>query len=303
MTACQSEEVNHLTNRITKQHGRPLLIDKLLEASVANNISALVFGRRFPFEDPVRAFFDSRNDKLARVFATGAHYVFFPRWIFYIRNLLPSSGARIVKEVYEEIARFISGEVESHESSLDDTDNRDFIDGYMKKIKEDRDSQVSNFKIRYRDKKQQRRSPLSREGAFRARATIARAWKVPKPYRERVPSSVSRVGEDGFALPCDSAGGTPVPAVGPGSSAPKNVEPRRGGSRKRKLSKQKQRVYFRGTQWCLRRSIPRGGSSCHEKRALSASCSSASPSNLEVFFVFVHAPDDNGDDIFDKVHP
>ncbi|XP_077551822.1 cytochrome P450 2F5-like isoform X2 [Haemaphysalis longicornis] len=143
------EEVNHLTNRIAEQHGRPILIDKLLEASVANNISALVFGRRFPFEDPVRAFFDSRNDKLARVFATGAHYVFFPRWIFYVRNLLPSSGARIVKEVYEEIATFISGEVENHETALDDTDNRDFIDGYLKKIKEDRDSRVSNFKMDY----------------------------------------------------------------------------------------------------------------------------------------------------------
>lgn len=143
------EEVKHLANRIAEQHRRPVVIDKLLDASVANNISALVFGKRFPFEGSVRAFFDSRNEKLARVFSAGAHYVFLPRWIFYIRNLLPSSGARIVKEVYEDIADFISGEVAAHEASLDDEENRDFIDGYMKKIKAHQDSPRTSFKMDY----------------------------------------------------------------------------------------------------------------------------------------------------------
>lgn len=68
-----------------------------------------------------------------------------------------------------------------------------------------------------------------------------------------------------------------------------------------KLSKQKQRVYFRGTQWCLRRSIPRGA----KPRAARASSERELSLTISVASRFIlrplHASEKHGDDNFQHI--
>lgn len=130
------EETEELIEKVMQVNGAPMIMDPLLQPSVSNNITALVFGRRFPYEHPTRKFLDDRNHKLSKEFETGTHYVFFPQWLFKLSNLLPSSGSRRVKAIFEDMGNFIRKEMESHMSTLEETSNRDFIDGYLKKMKE-----------------------------------------------------------------------------------------------------------------------------------------------------------------------
>lgn len=140
------EEVEELIEKITEAKGAPMILDNLLQPSVSNNITALVFGRRFPYEHPTRKFLDDRNHKLSREFESGTHYVFLPQLIFKISNLLPRAGSRRVKEIFEDMGNFIRKEMESHMSTLDETSNRDFIDGYLKKMKDHQYNPDSKFR-------------------------------------------------------------------------------------------------------------------------------------------------------------
>lgn len=140
------EEAEYLVTKIAEHNGSPLGIEKYLAPSVSNNITALVFGRRFPFEDHRRKFLDERNQRLAKLFEAGSRFTFLPRWLFALTDLLPNATSRIIKEIFEEMVGFIRGEVRDHEDTLDEHSNRDFIDGYIKKIKEHEANPESKFK-------------------------------------------------------------------------------------------------------------------------------------------------------------
>lgn len=140
------EETACLLEKIAEANGVPLDVEKYLAPSVSNNITALVFGRRFPLEDHRRKFLDDRTRRLAKLFQSGSRFTFLPPWVFWITNLLPNATSHLVKEIFDELAAFISEEVEQHEETLDEQSNRDFIDGYLKKIKEHEDDPDAKFK-------------------------------------------------------------------------------------------------------------------------------------------------------------
>lgn len=140
------EEAACLLENFDEAKGAPLDVDKYLAPSVSNNITALLLGRRFPLGDHRRKFLDDRMRRLAKLLLSGSRFTFFPRWVFWIANLLPNSTTHLVKECYNEFAGFVSEEVQHHEDTLDQQTNRDFIDGYLKKIKEHETDPDTKFK-------------------------------------------------------------------------------------------------------------------------------------------------------------
>lgn len=140
------EEAEYLVAKIAELKGSPLGIETYFAPSVSNNITALVFGRRFPFEDHRRKFLDERNQRLSKLFEAGSRFTFLPRWLFTFTNFLPNATSRIIKEIFDEMVGFIRGEVKDHEDTLDEHSNRDFIDGYLKKMKENQANPESKFK-------------------------------------------------------------------------------------------------------------------------------------------------------------
>ncbi|XP_077563753.1 cytochrome P450 2H2-like isoform X1 [Haemaphysalis longicornis] len=140
------EEAACLLEKVAETKEAPFDLEKYLAPSVSNNITALVFGRRFPFEDQKRKFLDDRSRRLAKLFQSGSRFTFLPCWVFKITNLLPNATSHLVKEILDELAGFISEEIEQHEETLDERSNRDFIDGYLKKMKEHENDPDAKFK-------------------------------------------------------------------------------------------------------------------------------------------------------------
>ncbi|XP_075543684.1 uncharacterized protein LOC142578168 [Dermacentor variabilis] len=141
------DEVQYLADKILELHGSPVDIRKYLVPSMSNNITSLVFGRRYPFEDRRRKFLDERLKKVLRIIGSGSLFTFLPSWAFFIFSMLPFTDVGKIKEVLEEMFEYVSEEVKQHEISLDENSNRDFIDGYIKKMKENEDNPHSSFKM------------------------------------------------------------------------------------------------------------------------------------------------------------
>lgn len=141
-----TEEAQFLLEKIAEMKGAPLDLDKYLAPSVSNNITSLVFGRRFPYEDHRRKYLDDRIRRFAKLFQAGARFTFLPCWIFRITNLLPYATSHLIEEILDELACFIRQEIDQHEETVDEQNNRDFIDGYLQKMREHEHDPDAKFK-------------------------------------------------------------------------------------------------------------------------------------------------------------
>lgn len=73
------EEIEYLIRKISDVKGRPIPAEQYLLPSVSNNVSALVFGHRYDFDDPKRKMLDGILDTGMRCLAAGAVITFMPR--------------------------------------------------------------------------------------------------------------------------------------------------------------------------------------------------------------------------------
>ncbi|XP_070390996.1 cytochrome P450 2A1-like [Dermacentor albipictus] len=131
------EEVQCFADLLASKKGRPTLIAEELAASVVNNISALVFGRRYEAGDPEGRFVVA----LLRKFLRHANFFSFMDFLPAIRALatfIPSSRLRIMNHVFTELAQLLRSEVKNREGSMEEHFDRDFVDGYMRKIQENK---------------------------------------------------------------------------------------------------------------------------------------------------------------------
>ncbi|XP_077520116.1 uncharacterized protein LOC144129934 [Amblyomma americanum] len=141
------EEARYLTEKILDLRGAPLEVRKYLVPSMSNNITALVFGSRYPFEDYRRKFLDETLAKALKIVASGPLFTFLPRWTFSVAELLPFTSISTIRSTLGDIFRFITEQVKQHEDTIDENSNRDFIDGYINKMKEHKDNPDSFFKM------------------------------------------------------------------------------------------------------------------------------------------------------------
>ncbi|KAL1473723.1 hypothetical protein MTO96_021835 [Rhipicephalus appendiculatus] len=116
-------ECRSMIEEVAKANGEPIAFQDYLLTSTSNNISALVYGSRYPFDHPRRRFLDSLLSDLFRAIRTGSLVEFVPP--------------------------FLLKQIKEHEATLDEHVNRDFIDGYLKKINENEADANPNFQQRY----------------------------------------------------------------------------------------------------------------------------------------------------------
>ncbi|XP_075543350.1 vitamin D 25-hydroxylase-like [Dermacentor variabilis] len=141
------EEVQCFADLLVSKKGRPTLIAQELAASVVNNISALVFGRRYEAGDPKGRLVVA----LLRKFLRHANFFSFMDFLPAIRALatfIPSSRLRIMNHVFTELAQLVRSEVKNREGSMEEHFDRDFVDGYMRKIQENKGTN-SHYNLRY----------------------------------------------------------------------------------------------------------------------------------------------------------
>lgn len=129
------EELECFVNVIKSKKGQPMLIADPLAASVANNISALVFGRRYDLEDPEGRFFVGLLSTFLRHAKLFWVMDFLPA-LRVIASYIPGSRLRIMKYVAGELTKLVRAEVQERDGNMENYADRDFIDGYLRKIQE-----------------------------------------------------------------------------------------------------------------------------------------------------------------------
>ncbi|CAN8032591.1 unnamed protein product, partial [Ixodes persulcatus] len=136
------EEISQLCDVLRSWDGKPKAVTDVLTSSVSNNITALLFGERFHYDDPRRHFLDTRAVK----FALNASFVSALDFLPVVRNLvshIPSSKFGITKDVLKSVHDFIRQQVREHSKTLEADVNTDFIGAYLKKINENNGGNAS----------------------------------------------------------------------------------------------------------------------------------------------------------------
>ncbi|XP_064461679.1 cytochrome P450 2F3-like [Ornithodoros turicata] len=138
------EEIQYLIEKLSASTGSPVLISQYLVPSMSNNITALVFGSRYPYGDRRRQFLDDSLRKVAKFVSTSSVLNFLPPMLNKLVLLPFTRWAPLIKAVTD-MKDFVRREVEAHRETLDNYSNRDFIDGYLKKMHENEGDPASNF--------------------------------------------------------------------------------------------------------------------------------------------------------------
>ncbi|CAN7986556.1 unnamed protein product [Ixodes hexagonus] len=143
------EESQHLAKRLEETNGSAILIQEYVTPSTSNNVAALVFGSRYDFEDPRRKAMVENLKEFIKALGSGTMLELFPDWIKGIIMALPFMRVVAIKTVIRNLIELTSQHVNEHEDTFDDHVNRDFIDGYLRKMKENEKDPTSNFNRPY----------------------------------------------------------------------------------------------------------------------------------------------------------
>lgn len=131
------EEVQCFMAVLASGKKQPMLVAHPLASSVANNISALVFGERYELGDPKGRYVEGMLSKLLRE----AHFFsptdFIPALRF-VATRLPNTQLYAMKSVLQELTQFIRKEVQERGAAKAEHMDKDFIDGYLRKIEENK---------------------------------------------------------------------------------------------------------------------------------------------------------------------
>lgn len=130
------EEAEYLVEKIAERKGEPLAIQDLLVPSTSNNVTAIVFGTRYAFEDARRLFLDDRLKKLSRFVGARRLSVLLPGWMNRLAAKIPILKNNLAGPILDELLAFVKREIREHEATVQEHSDRDFIDAYLKKIKE-----------------------------------------------------------------------------------------------------------------------------------------------------------------------
>ncbi|GBN20877.1 Cytochrome P450 2A8 [Araneus ventricosus] len=124
------DEINHFQEVLKSFNGQPIDLVVPLTSSMSNNISSLVFGKRYKYDDPERKLLDENLDELINLLGQTAFHVFFP----WIRNLpfLPNwLGIEKGYKQFEGSKEIFRKKIEEHKKTLDKRNIRDLIDSYL----------------------------------------------------------------------------------------------------------------------------------------------------------------------------
>ncbi|XP_075740978.1 cytochrome P450 2L1-like isoform X2 [Rhipicephalus microplus] len=141
------EEIQCFLNFVASAKGQPMLISQKLAASVANNISALVFGRRYDLDDPRCQHIEELLSKFLRNGSAFSLFDFIPI-VRLVSSCIPNTKICILNDVVKNFVQVIRAEVKKREDNMENYLDRDFIDGYLRKIEENKTTN-SHFNLNH----------------------------------------------------------------------------------------------------------------------------------------------------------
>uniref|UniRef100_A0A023GN25 Putative cytochrome p450 cyp2 subfamily protein n=1 Tax=Amblyomma triste TaxID=251400 RepID=A0A023GN25_AMBTT len=141
------EELQCFTDLLSSSKGKPMLVAQPLVSSVANNISALVFGRRYGLDDAKGRHVVGQLSKFLRYGNFFSVLDFLPV-VRLLAFYIPYTSLRVMRSISKELTKVVREEIKQREENTDDKLEADFIDGYMRKIKENEGTD-SHYTLKY----------------------------------------------------------------------------------------------------------------------------------------------------------
>ncbi|KAH8032889.1 hypothetical protein HPB51_003465 [Rhipicephalus microplus] len=145
----RKNECRCIIEEVAEARGEPITFHDYLLTSTSNNISALVYGSRYPFGHPRRRFLNSLLSDLFKAIFAGSLVEFVPPFLLEVVSKLPFLRQTAIVSKLWKFIEDAKTQIKEHEATLDEHVNRDFIDGYLKKINENEADPNSHFEQRY----------------------------------------------------------------------------------------------------------------------------------------------------------
>ncbi|XP_077520113.1 cytochrome P450 2A3-like [Amblyomma americanum] len=143
------DECRSIVEKVAEAKGAPIAFQDYLLTSTSNNISALVYGQRYPFEHPRRRFLDSLLSDLFAAIRTGSLVEFVPPSLLKVVSKLPSTRQTAITTKLLDFIDDTKKQIDEHKATIDEHFNRDFIDGYLRTIEENKNDPGSYFQTRH----------------------------------------------------------------------------------------------------------------------------------------------------------
>ncbi|KFM59349.1 Cytochrome P450 2A12, partial [Stegodyphus mimosarum] len=133
------EEITDLMQYFEKTDGKPTEVGPHLTSSVSGNIAALLFGKRLKYDDPKRVTLNNCLYEANKLFSQTSWQLFYP-WVVKVMKFLHVGDVGSLSRVYDKMKDYVSIQIKEHEETLNKTNIRDFIDGYLVEIHKRNDS-------------------------------------------------------------------------------------------------------------------------------------------------------------------
>ncbi|XP_035208263.1 vitamin D 25-hydroxylase-like [Stegodyphus dumicola] len=137
-------EVEEFRDWLKTHGGKPVNIYRFLSASVSNNMTSLVFGKRLPAGDPIRNIVDNDVEAVTRAFSQSGFITYFPKLLSLIAKI---SFTRLGKErkIMVRFNNYLKSEVEARKKVLTTESSEEmFLDGYLKEIERNKQKNIQS---------------------------------------------------------------------------------------------------------------------------------------------------------------
>ncbi|KAH6928519.1 hypothetical protein HPB50_016856 [Hyalomma asiaticum] len=128
-------ELSYLIRELASCDGKPVLPTALLTPSMSNIISALVFGRRFEYDDPERIYLDHLIEIIPALAAQVTAINFFP-WLRKLFAFFRVGPCERLRDALVRREDFSESKIHEHEETYKEGYIRDYIDGFLSEMKQ-----------------------------------------------------------------------------------------------------------------------------------------------------------------------
>ncbi|CAN7939704.1 unnamed protein product [Ixodes hexagonus] len=129
--------------------GCAITLQDVLVPSTSNVVTALLFGTTYALDDPRRVCLVHHLNKLMAFTSSSSIASFLPDWLGRLLSVLPLWRIGEIRRSRQSLLDFVRDRVEERKLTLQEDSNRDYIDGYLKKINEHQHDPDSHFQERH----------------------------------------------------------------------------------------------------------------------------------------------------------
>ncbi|CAN7987101.1 unnamed protein product, partial [Ixodes pacificus] len=139
------EELKELVSQLSNTAGCLINVKDYITASVSNIIAAVMFGSRFDTGEAKHKYLVKHLKNILNGSEFGLTVETKPKWLSRVMASLPLNRPKGKRESWLAIRELVREKITEHKNTLNPDFNRDFIDGYLQKMREHHADPTSPF--------------------------------------------------------------------------------------------------------------------------------------------------------------